>query len=1011
MRRVILGIILGLCGVIASAAPTFSDRSFGGDALNPGDDNIVVQVIQVRGDSAQDATIEFVHVRNAGSATSAHVIKLYLAWETSAPTLPTSSPSSSVPIDLSGKDLQLGVIQTASFVIPKGDTRYLWVMVKVAGATDIEDGRTVALETNIYWYTTVDSGNSGFIPDGKPETIRKAGFEEVTDESAEPNYLNPGDTAPVQRFRLLDHDANQAGLTIEEVKVKRAEGATATAADLAKIKVTLTYGTTNYTYTKNTLTGWDGDGLIFTKAELGLTSVSFTDEAAITVQVDIELKSDGTYPVDGHTLQNVVIITTTENTQTTTATITSPSIWTIRRAGPEEAEEISTPPAGLGINPGERLTQRVWVADRDYNGNKFQITHIWIRNLGTAETADVAGLTVWVGTTQVCSSWPSGFDLRSGGWIPVTAYTVNDEGEATITIEYRVSPLATTGRTLRPEVKVGTSEPPTTSPGTTPTYATPTLTYPEFVTIYPAGFEKVENITIDPTTVYSTQRFVAQKIKLEDKDTNTNGVTITRIRVKNIGTSADTQFVRLEVRQSGENGALLAETTNLSGFLSTGITLTPTGNNTVADDSSVEIWIWLTLAGPANTVAGRTVRLETSFSFTEGTVSGDTSSVRGTSFTIGINNPPVVQDFSWTPTNPQYGQDITFTPGTVSDPDGDAIVYSKWDFGEGADPRYVERNGPPQSATTKYPDGGTFNVTLLVRDAKGLEGSKTKQISVTLRPNQAPTVDFSWSPANPTLGQAVSFTSTVTDPDNDTPFTYSWNFGDGGTSTEANPTHTYTTAGNYTVRLEVTDRRGAKGTKEKTLTILGAPVPTVTELTANPSSPEVDQDVSFTATATATAAAPITRWRFDFGDGEVREFGNGGTTASYTITHKYAQPGAYTVQVKAQNASGWSDPKTLTIYVRPKGAVLWLNILDNPAQNQCRIQIATPPQATDLKIYILDLAGRLVLEKSVTVGTFTWDLKDQNGRDVPNGLYLVFLMAKVGDKIERTEIGRILVRR
>ncbi len=1011
MRQAILGIILGLWGAVAFSAPIFSDRSFGGEALNPGDDNIVVQVIQVRGDSARDATIEFVHIRNVGTATSAHVVKLYLAWETSVPALPTSSPSSFATIDLSGKDLQLGIIQSTNFQLPRGATRYLWVMVKVAGATAVEDGRTVALETNLYWYTTTDSGNSGFIPDGKPETIRKAGFEEVTDESPDPNYLNPGDTAPVQKFRLLDRDANTAGLTIEEIKVKRAGGSTATVADLAEIKVTLTYGTTNYVHTKTVLTGWDGDGLVFSKADLGLTSVEFPDEAAITVLVEIKLKPDGTNPVDGHTIQNLVIITTTENGQTTTATITSPSIWTIRRAGPEEAEEISTPPAGLGINPGERLTQRVWVADRDYNGNKFQITHIWIRNLGTAETVDIAGLTIWIGTTQVYSGWPSGFDLRAGGWIPVTAYTVNDEGEATITVEYRVSPLATTGRTLRPEIRVGTSEPPTTSPGTTPTYATPSLTYPEFVTIYPAGFEKVENIAIDPTTVYSTQRFVAQKIKLEDKDTNTYGVTITRVRVKNIGTSADTQFVRLEVRQSGANGALLVETTNLSGLRSTGLTLTPTANNTVADDSSMELWIWLTLAGPADTVADRTVRLETSFSFTEGTVNGDTPSVRGTSFTIAINNPPVVQDFSWTPANPQYGQDITFTPGTVSDPDGDAIVYSKWDFGEGADPRYVERNGPPQSATTKYPDGGTFNVTLVVRDAKGLEGSKTKQISVTPRPNQAPTVDFSWTPENPTIGQAVSFTPTVTDPDNDTPFTYSWDFGDGGTSTQANPIHTYTAAGTYTVKLEVTDRRGAKGTKEKTIRILGAPVPTITGLTANPSSPEVDQDVTFTATATAPIAAPVTRWRFDFGDGEVREYENGGTTASYTATHKYAQPGAYTVRVQAQNSSGWSESRTLTIYVRPKGAVLWLNVLDNPAQNQCRIQIAAPPQATDLKLYILDMAGRLILEKSVTSGTFTWDLKDRDGRTVPNGLYLIFLAAKVGDKTERSEIGRILVRR
>lgn len=1015
VRILSLGMVLGLFWGLAFSAPSFSDRAFGGDPLNPGDDKIIVQVIQIRGDSAQDATIEFVHIRNVGTATSTDLSSLYLALETSAPTSPTQSPSTEeLTVPLNDKNLQIGVIVSTSFSIPRRATRYLWVLVKVAGAGSVEERKTVALETNLYWYTAKDAGNSSFLGDGKPETIRKVGFEEVIDDSPEPDFLNPGDTAPVQKFRIRDVDANNHGLSIEEIKVKRASGATANPTDLEKIKLTISYGTTTYPPAEKPVPGnWATDGVIFTKSELGLLDGVSPDGAQLTVLVEIEVKGvAATNPVDGRTIRTQVEIKTKENNQDTTSTITSPHTWTIRRAGPEEVEEISAPPPGLGINSGERLTQKVWVADRDYNGNKFQITHVWIKNLGTAETSDIAGLTVWVGTTQVCSGWPSDFVIGTGGWIPITPMIINDEGEANVAIEYRVSPLATTGRTLRPEVRVGTYEPPTTEdPDLTPTYATPPLTYPAAVTIYPAGFERVENLAIDPTTVYSTQRFVAQKIKLEDKDANTNGVTINRVRVKNIGTAADTQFTKLEVRRAGADGALLKETTNVSGFHGTGIVLTPTANNTVADDSSVEIWIWLTLAGPDKTLPDRTVRLETTFFFTEGTVQGDTAHLRGTSFTIGRNNPPVVQDFTWSPANPQYGQEITFTPGTITDPDGDQIVYSKWNFGEGADPRYVERSGPPQSTKTKYPDGGTFNVTLLVRDAKGLEGSKTKQISVTPRPNQPPTVDFSWAPAQPIAGQPVTFTATVTDPDNDTPFTYAWTFGDGGTSTAANPTHTYRKADTYTVRLEVTDRRGAKGTKEKTLTVSGAPPPTVTSLSAQPPSPEVDTDVTFTAKATAPQDAPITRWKLDFGDGAVQELESQQTTTTITITHKYANPGSYTVQAWARNASGWSTHKTLTIYVRPKGAVLWLQILDNPAQTQCRLQIAAPPTATDLKLYILDQAGRLILERAVSTGTFTWDLNDQNGRPVPNGLYLVFLTATVENRTERTEIGRVLVRR
>ncbi|MEN3010292.1 MAG: PKD domain-containing protein, partial [Candidatus Bipolaricaulaceae bacterium] len=982
------------------AAPTFSDRAFGGDPLNPGDDKIVVQVIRVTGDSARDATIEFVHIRNIGTATSTQIPKIYLVWESSAPTSPLFTQTPSMTINTGTTNLQTGIIQSTNFSVPKGATRYLWIGVQVSGAAHAEDGATVSLETNLYWYTATDSGNSGFLGDGRPETLRKTGFEEITDDSPAANVLNPGDVAPVQRFTARDRDANSSELRLSKVTVRKAAGATATASDLAEIRVTISHGTTNYVQTSSA-TGWDASsGVTFTSFSPSLPA--FTDNSQISVLVQVAIATGAT---DGRTLINEVVLESVENGQITSTTITAPVAWTIRRAGPEEAEELSTPPTGLGINPGERLTQRVWVADRDYNGNKFQVTHIWIRNLGTAETTDIAGLTIWAGNTQIYSGWPpsSAYDFRTGDWIPVTSTQGNDEGELTLSIEYRVSPLATTGRTLKPEVRVGSYEPPTTSPGTLPAYVTPALSYPATVTIYPAGFEVVENLALDPTTVFSTQRFVAQKIKLQDSDGNTNGVAITRVRVRNIGTALDSQFAKLEIRLAGANGALLAETTNLAGLRATGITLTPTANNNVGDDATTEIWIWVTLAGPEHTVAGKNVRLETVFSFTEGTVSGETPARQGTTFEIAVNNPPVVQDFTWTPTNPQYGQDVTFTPGTITDPDGDAIVYSKWDFGEGAEPRYVERNGPPQPATTKYPDGGTFSVTLLVRDAKGLEGSKTKSITVSLRPNTAPTVDFTWTPAEPVVGQSVTFTPSVVDPDvpPDAPFTYAWAFGANATpqtSTAQTPSVVFNAAGTHTVRLEVTDRRGAKGVKEKTITIAAPPqqLPTVTNLSADPPYPAVGQTVTFVASATAPANDPITAWKWDFGDGTVREIPE--RAATFSFTHAYQRAGTYTVSVQARNSAGWSAARTLQIVVHPAGVEFGALVLDNPVTgNQCRIQIFAPPGATDLKLAILDQAGRpVLLDKPVTVGTFTWDLKDREGRPVPNGLYLFYVTAKIG---------------
>lgn|ERR1035437_1801299 len=61
-------------------------------------------------------------------------------------------------------------------------------------------------------------------------------------------------------------------------------------------------------------------------------------------------------------------------------------------------------------------------------------------------------------------------------------------------------------------------------------------------------------------------------------------------------------------------------------------------------------------------------------------------------------------------------------------------------------------------------------------------------------------------PATSTHGQAVSFTSTCSM----NASSYSWDFGDGATSTDANATHTYNTAGTYTVKIMAMSKNGKK---------------------------------------------------------------------------------------------------------------------------------------------------------------------------------------------------------
>jgi PKD repeat protein len=107
---------------------------------------------------------------------------------------------------------------------------------------------------------------------------------------------------------------------------------------------------------------------------------------------------------------------------------------------------------------------------------------------------------------------------------------------------------------------------------------------------------------------------------------------------------------------------------------------------------------------------------------------------------------------------------------------------------------------------------------LTAYDARGGEGSATTTVTVT-GPNQKPVAVASATPLSGEPPLLVTFSSTGSyDPDG-TIASYLWTFGDGGTSTLANPTHTYASAGSFTATLRVTDDLGASATKSLTITV------------------------------------------------------------------------------------------------------------------------------------------------------------------------------------------------
>lgn len=184
---------------------------------------------------------------------------------------------------------------------------------------------------------------------------------------------------------------------------------------------------------------------------------------------------------------------------------------------------------------------------------------------------------------------------------------------------------------------------------------------------------------------------------------------------------------------------------------------------------------------------------------------------------MGATGPPPpppgnpVANFDFSPSGGPPPLEVTFDASASYDTDGGTIESYSWNFGDGS-------TGSGQIVTHTYINAGTYSVKLTVTDNDQKTGSRTKTLEVIAN-NELPIVDFTFSPNTGLYPLKVTFTSTSYDPDG-TIADHSWNFGDGGRGSGRVVEHTYTRAGIFTVRLTVTDDRGATASKSKNIEVL-----------------------------------------------------------------------------------------------------------------------------------------------------------------------------------------------
>lgn len=229
--------------------------------------------------------------------------------------------------------------------------------------------------------------------------------------------------------------------------------------------------------------------------------------------------------------------------------------------------------------------------------------------------------------------------------------------------------------------------------------------------------------------------------------------------------------------------------------------------------------------------------------------------------------------------------------------------------------------------------------------------------------NRPPVASFTATPSSSADPYQMVFDGSASADVDGTVRNYLWNFGDGSTASGPNVTHTYLSAGNYTVSLSVTDDDGAVGAATAVVNIVEpAPPQNIAPSASFTVSPAADGNglkVDLNASSSSDPDGTIASYRWVFGDGSANGSGR-------TASHTYAAGGTYTIRLTVTDNDGATGTSTASV------------TLSDPEQpvNQQPVAsfTAAPTGAADGMEYEFDASNSVDPDGSIS--SYQWNFGD-----------------------------------